>query len=276
MRIPVPTSAARKAIGPTAIPRPTWPIPRGRSRRNRFPVSSLTGGYPMFGLDQLNTHRRGFLGTLAAAAAAGLASLTPLRAAAESAPRGRDPLRGAADPAFESWLNRITGKHKMIFDAPEVNSGMPVVWPRVWLNGNNDNYGTTDAENSGVIVLRHSAIPLAMLDAMWAKYKLGEAFKLNDASTNAPAVHNIFAKEMPLPLPGTGMEALLAKGAQFGVCNVAISIYSGVVAKSMNMDPAAVKQDWIANLLPGIQIVPSGVLAVSRAQEKGCVYCFAG
>jgi len=25
-----------------------------------------------------------------------------------------------------------------------------------------------------------------------------------------------------------------------------------------------------------VQVVPSGVLAVSRAQEKGCSYCFAG
>ncbi len=72
------------------------------------------------------------------------------------------------------------------------------------------------------------------------------------------------------------MEALLAKGAQFGVCNVAITIYSGAVAKTMNLDAAAVKQDWIANLLPGVQVVPSGVLAVSRSQEKGCNYCFAG
>ena len=44
----------------------------------------------------------------------------------------------------------------------------------------------------------------------------------------------------------------------------------------MNLDAAQVKQDWIANLLPGIVVVPSGVLAVSRAQEKGCAYCFAG
>src|SRR2546427_4287085 len=35
-----------------------------------------------------------------------------------------------------------------------------------------------------------------------------------------------------------------------------------------NLDAAQVKQDWIANLLPGIVVVPSGVLAVSRAQER--------
>ena len=222
----------------------------------------------MFSIEQIKTHRRGFLGTMAAAAAAGLASLTPLRVEAETAPRA------AADPAFEAWLNRITGRHKMVFDAPEVNSGMPVVWPRVWLNTTNDNYGTTDAQNSGVVILRHASIPLAMVDALWAKYNLGQVFDLKDG--DAPATRNIFAKPLPLPLPGTGVEQLLAKGVMFGVCNVALTIYSGAVAQKMGLDAATVKAEWVAGLIPGCQVVPSGVLAVSRTQEKGCVYCFAG
>ena len=217
-------------------------------------------------------YRRGFLGTLAASTAAGLVSLTPL--SLEAATKTRRIPENAADAVFETWLNRITGKHKMLFDAPEVNSGMPVVWPRVWLNGNNENYGTKDTDNSAVIVLRHAAIPIAMQDAVWAKYKLGEMFNIKDG--DAAATRNVFAKQMPLPLPGTGTEQLLASGAQVGVCNVALTIYSGVAAKKMGMDPAAVKAEWVAGLIPGVQVVPSGVLAVARAQEKGCSYCFAG
>ena len=228
----------------------------------------------MFRLDQIQTHRRGFLGTIAAAAAAGLASLTPLRAVEAASRRGGPLGSAAADPAFEAWLNRITGKHKMVFDAPEVNSGMPVIWPRVWLNTNNDNYGTTDAQNSGVVILRHASIPLAMQDAVWAKYNLGEVFGIKDG--DASATRNVFAKQLPLPLPGTGVEQLLAKGVLFGVCNVALTIYSGAVAQKMNLDPATVKADWVAGFIPGCQVVPSGVLAVSRTQEKGCAYCFAG
>ena len=224
----------------------------------------------MLAFDAVTTHRRGFLGTLATAAAAGLASLTPLRLEAQP----RSSTRKGMDPSFEAWLNRITGKHKMLFDAPEVNSGMPVVWPRVWLNGNNDNYGTKDGENSAVIVLRHAAIPLAMQDALWAKYKFGEMFSLKDG--DLPATRNTFAKPLPLPLPGTGVEQLLASGAQIGVCNVALTIYSGMAAQKMSMDAAAVKAEWVAGLIPGVQVVPSGVLAVARAQEKGCGYCFAG
>jgi len=217
-------------------------------------------------------YRRGFLGTLAASTAAGLVSLTPL--SLEAATGTRRTTGSAADPSFEAWLNKITGKHKMLFDAPEVNSGKPVVWPRVWLNGNNENYGTKDTDNSAVIVLRHAAIPIAMQDAVWAKYKLGEMFNIKDG--DAAATRNVFAKQMPLPLPGTGTEQLLASGAQVGVCNVAMTIYSGVAAKKMGMDPAAVKAEWVAGLIPGVQVVPSGVLAVARAQEKGCSYCFAG
>jgi len=217
-------------------------------------------------------YRRGFLGTLAASTAAGLVSLTPL--SLEAATKTRRTPENAADAVFETWLNRITGKHKMLFDAPEVNSGMPVVWPRVWLNGNNENYGTKDTDNSAVIVLRHSAIPIAMQDAVWAKYKLGEMFNIKDG--DAAATRNVFAKQMPLPLPGTGAEQLLASGAQIGVCNVAMTIYSGVAAQKMGMDAAAVKSEWVAGLIPGVQVVPSGVLAVARAQEKGCSYCFAG
>ena len=224
----------------------------------------------MFEFTNGNTPRRGFLGTLAATAAAGLASLTPLRL--EAQPRGRAPV--GMDAAFETWLNRITGKHKMIFDAPEVNGGMPVIWPRVWLNGNNENYGTKDAENSGVVVLRHSAIPIAMKDEVWAKYKLGEFFSIKDG--DAPMAKNGFAKVMPLPLPGTGVEALLASGVLVGCCNVALTVYSAMWAQKNGQDAAAVKADWVAGLLPGVQVVPSGVLAVARSQEKGCAYCFAG
>jgi intracellular sulfur oxidation DsrE/DsrF family protein len=42
----------------------------------------------------------------------------------------------------------------------------------------------------------------------------------------------------------------------------------------MNADD--VMKDFKANLIPGVQIVPSGVWAVGRAQEHGCKYCFAG
>jgi hypothetical protein len=217
-----------------------------------------------------STPRRGFLARIAASTAAlGLGALVPRSLLGQPVP-GSAP----ADPAYAAWLNRITGQHKMVFDAPEPNGGMPVVWPRVWLDTTNGQYNTTDAQNTAVVVLRHGAIGFALNDAMWAKYKLGGVFNIMDGST--AATRNTWIKPLPLPLPGTGIEALLAKGALFGACNIAISVYSGAVAQQMGMDAAAVRADWLANVLPGIQVVPSGVLAISGAQEMGCAMCFAG
>jgi intracellular sulfur oxidation DsrE/DsrF family protein len=62
----------------------------------------------------------------------------------------------------------------------------------------------------------------------------------------------------------------------FCVCDVALTVFSAVLAGSMNMDAGDVKKEWVAGLLPGLQVVPSGVWAVGRTQEHGCSYCFAG
>ena len=74
------------------------------------------------------TARRGFLGRMAAFAA-GLTVVAPSGLAAET-----PALDSSADPALDAWFGRITGKHRIVFDAPESNNGMPAIWPRVYLN----------------------------------------------------------------------------------------------------------------------------------------------
>ena len=58
----------------------------------------------------------------------------------------------------------------------------------------------------------------------------------------------------------------------FCVCDAALTVYSGAMAGMMNMDAAALKKEWVAGLVPGVQVVPSGVWACGRAQEHGCGY----
>ncbi len=231
----------------------------------------------MSDIGHFTTHRRGFLGRVAASAAAfGLGALVaPLEAAAQPvAATGKT----SANPEFEAWLNKITGKHKMLYDVPEPNEGFAFWWSRVFLNTTNETYGTTDADNTVVIVLRHSGIPFAMENAMWAKYKFGEAFKITDPATKGPAVRHplLHLKPGDVPIPGIGTDELLAKGVLIGVCNIALTFNSMRLAKDMGMQAEAIKKEWVANLLPGVLVVPSGVIAVNRSQEKGCAYCFAG
>lgn len=221
------------------------------------------------------TQRRKFLGTVASGAAAiGMAALArPLGfAAGLRSPRGTTDLG-----TFDNWLGQIKGTHKQVFDSPEPNSGVPLAWTRVFLMSNRA-VGVPDGEACSVLVMRHASIGMAMPDAMWAKYAFGEMFKVEDGATKKPAVRNPFYAPTAgeLPLPDMSVDELLKSGVLIGVCDMALMVYSGMVAKKMNMDAAAIKQEWVASIFPGIQIVPSGVLAVNRAQERGCTYCYAG
>ncbi|MEO5903760.1 MAG: hypothetical protein ABIQ55_07110 [Gemmatimonadaceae bacterium] len=211
------------------------------------------------------TARRGFLGRIAAFAA-GLTIAAPAGLAAEAA-----STNSSADPALEAWFGRIKGKHRMVFDAPEPNNGMPAIWPRVYMNSMAATYpGVTTA----VVILRHAGLGLALGDSVWSKYKLGEVFSIKDG--DAPATRNIYASITNLPIPGLGIAELIKSGVLVGACDVALTVYSAGAAQKMGMEAAAVKKEWIAGLLPGVQVVPSGVLGVAHAQELGCNYCFAG
>ncbi|MEO5590806.1 MAG: twin-arginine translocation signal domain-containing protein [Gemmatimonadaceae bacterium] len=209
------------------------------------------------------TPRRDFLGRVAAGmAAAGLGVAIPGTLEAESV---------GADPSLDAWFGKIKGKHKIVFDAPEPNSGMSAVWPRVYINTMTATY---PGETTAVVILRHGGLALAMGDALWSKYPIGQMFSINDGES--PAKRNPYAKITGLPIDGLGISELIKGGVLVGACDVALTVYSSGAAKEMGLDPATVKKEWIAGLLPGVQVVPSGVMAVARAQELGCVYCFAG
>jgi len=218
-------------------------------------------------LDELasSTPRRGFIGRIAAAAMGiGVGSLVP-----EGAEAGTS---GAKDPQLEAWFGKLAGKHRVVFDAPAPNSGFPAIWPRVYLLTTEGTYPGEGA--SAMVILRHEALPLAFQDSLWSKYKLGEMFKIN--SGDAPATANPYATITGLPIPGLGIAELLKTGALIGACDVAMTVYSSGAAKKMGLDPATVRKEWVAGLLPGVQLVPSGVMAVARAQEFGARYIFAG
>ncbi len=219
--------------------------------------------------------RRSFFGTLATGAAAlGATALLKPNSLFGETLRRPSPSDGTS---FETWLGKIKGAHKQVFDCMLPDNGMPLAWVRVFLMTNKA-AGVDDNDCTAVMVLRHESIPLAMEDRLWAKYKFGGMFKINDPSTKKAAVRNGFWKPKPkeLPLPGMAVDELLASGALVGVCDMALTVYSSMAAGQMKMDPAECKAEWVSGVLPGIQIVPSGVLAVNRAQERGCTYCWAG
>lgn len=215
--------------------------------------------------------RRQFIGKLAATATfTGLAS--PLFAHAK--PKIETKMIGEAD----AWFKNVKGKHRIIYDASEPHTGLPFIWTWVFYQTNNQT-GTPDNDMTAVVVMRHNAIPFAMKDELWEKYNFGKTFNVTDNTTKAPALRNTYyiPKEGDYPMPGIdGIKALQDRGAMFCVCDMALTVYSSMTAQSMGLNPEEVKKEWVSGVMPGIQIVPSGVWAVGRAQEHGCAYCYAG
>ncbi len=216
--------------------------------------------------------RRTFLCEIAAGAAAiGMLGITPATAS---------PNKSATSEG--GWLDKINGKHRVVFDVPQPHGLFPFAWPRVFLLTNQAT-GTPEKENSVVVVLRHNSIPYAMSDSLWTKYNFGEVFKVEDPATKAIANKNPFWQPSPgsFKVPGfgpvaIGINELQDSGVQFVVCDAAITVNSAVVADKMKLDPATVKQEWLQGVLPGITPVPSGLWALGRAQEHGCGYIFVG
>ncbi len=178
----------------------------------------------------------------------------------------------------DDWFKRVKGKHRIVYDATEPHNGFPVIWSWVFYKSNNET-GSPDSDLTAVVVLRHHGICLAMEDRIWEKYKFGEMFKVTDGETNAPALknpYNVPTDPRMVAAKMDGIKNLTTRGVMFCVCDMALTVMSGAAAKTMNMSPVEVKKDWVSGLLPGMQLVPSGVWAIGRAQENKCAYCYAG
>lgn len=220
--------------------------------------------------------RRTFINTLAVGAT-GVIGATSLLSSASAFAKSSFEMSASVNDA-EEWMKKIKGKHKIVYDAPEPHDGFPVIWSWVFYQTNNQT-GSPDSDLTAVVVLRHNAIAMAMEDRLWAKYKFGEMFKINDNNTKAPAVRNPFydPKGADFPIPVIeGIKKLQERGVMFCVCDTALTVVSSFLGQAIGQKPEDIKKDWVSGLLPGVQVVPSGVWAISRAQERGCAYCYAG
>jgi intracellular sulfur oxidation DsrE/DsrF family protein len=221
--------------------------------------------------------RRRFLGKLAAGAVAlGMGGSVTKAFGSE--------LRFKADATpSDKWLTAVTGKHRQIFDLPNHENGWGLFHVRNYLNTLRDSYKVTHPDATAVVTIYGMGTMLAFNDDMWKKYSLGGPSKANDAS-NAAATSNIFYKApagsntlsiggTPIPVPAdASISELQQRGAVFILCNNAYNIWMGLLGGGDAAKTAALKQEFDANLLPGVYVVPAMVVAIDQAQKHGCSY----
>ena len=205
--------------------------------------------------------RRGFFRRFGGAVALGLAAFAPKPLYAQTKVEDVD---GA------NWPGTLPGRHRQVVDAFAMNDGFPLAFAWTFLVPNKS--------ATAVVVLRHGAFPIALGNAMWEKYKIGESFKITDPETKAPAVKNPFLHPKPgvLLAEDMALDRLLANGTVFGACNIALLVQSKMLAGNAGVSADEAAKEWAANIVPGITVIPSGTWGVNRAQEGGCTYCAGG
>ncbi|HYV98504.1 MAG TPA: hypothetical protein VE967_13700 [Gemmatimonadaceae bacterium] len=224
--------------------------------------------------------RRGFLTRLAAGTAA--------FSAAFAIPRSAQAEHVLETHELDKWLDDFKGEHKQIYDCVTKDKVGDMMFANNFITANVSDYGFKQEDINSIVSFRHQATAFALNDAMWEKYKIGEALDVparpagrgGAPPANADSTRSA-ADSTPAPRATANPQmrqitSMGNRGVQFTVCSLALRAVSGTYARRLNLQQEDVRQDLLANLVPKCRPVAAGVIIVNRAQEKGFTYLYVG
>jgi hypothetical protein len=223
--------------------------------------------------------RRSFLSRIAAGAAAASAALAGGRAVAAQTPTpaGWQPARHAED----DWFDQTTARHRFFMDTTTPEAfGQALFFARNVFSANASGYGLTDADVAQIICVRHQSTSFAFTDEMWAKY--GSALSVRagdfvDPKTKQVPTTNLYrASGFGDALPNTGVtiDAMARRGLRLAVCALATRATAQLIAQRGGGTADAVFKELTEHLVPNSHMVPAGIVAVNRAQERGYTFSY--
>jgi intracellular sulfur oxidation DsrE/DsrF family protein len=177
--------------------------------------------------------------------------------------------------AQDDWLDQLPGQHRFVFDTTSpLGFGAALLYANNYFLANQNGYGLGNADLAVVIVVRHNSTQFAYNDAIWAKYGVNLTLptNFNDPETKqAPKVNMFNASALAARLPslGTTLDSLLKKGVHLAVCQMATRRFAGAISQAAGGTADAVYNELVANLVGNSHMVPAGIVAVNRAQERG-------
>jgi len=220
----------------------------------------------------MTVNRRSFLGAAAVNAAALATIPGSLLANVPSDLRSH----ASSDDWNVDWTKQLSGKHRAVFDNTEVESGYGVWRAAAWARQHMDVLKAPMADVKPSIVLRHNAIVLAMQQSFWDKYGIGAAKKVMHPLTGEATDRNpvlLGEKDgIPAPFNQASLTNQLSHGVVVLACNLALQDCIDMISKIEKIDGPEARKRAIAYLVPGVILQPSGVFAVTLAQEAGASY----
>lgn len=227
--------------------------------------------------------RRSFLSRIVAGAGAfgaafGGASLT--QAQTMPAPAGTPGAFQPARHAEDDWFDQAPGKHRFFYDTTTAGAcGQALFFARNYFVANASGYKLTDGDLAQVICLRHESTSFAFTDAMWAKYGAALSERADhfvDPKTKQVPTINVYLASgygESLRNVNVTLDQMAKRGVRFAVCAMATRAAAQVAAQKSGGNVDAIFKELTENLVAGGHMVPAGIVAVNRAQERG--YSFA-
>lgn len=188
-------------------------------------------------------------------------------------------LRMSKGTELEPWLSGMAGKgrHRQFFDVGGLAEGKPVRRVDNFLSAYRAAYNLRESDVKVLFGAHGDGLGFVLSDRLWNRFRLGELFKINDPSTNAPALRNVFdvrgTASAPLS-PEQAISGLMRRGVRMlGCMNSVASLASRLAADGMGSE-AALRSDIVGGFLPGVMPVPAMLIAGNRAQETGFTYAW--
>ncbi len=223
--------------------------------------------------------RRSFLSRIGAGAAAFGAAFSGSTALAQTpshGPAGWQPVRHTED----DWFDQTAAKHRIFYDTTTPNGAAEAIFfARNSFVANTNGYKLTDAEVAQVVCLRHQSTSFAFTDAMWAKYGAALSERAGgflDPKTKQVPTVNVFMTTGYGDLLNNGdvtIDAMAKRGVRFAVCTLGTRAAASLIARKTGANADAIFKELTENLVLNGHMVPAGIVAVNRAQERG--YSFA-
>jgi intracellular sulfur oxidation DsrE/DsrF family protein len=183
-------------------------------------------------------------------------------------------------------LAKNPARVKQVFDITRIAEGSFLNNIKNSLNGLHFGFGIPNEQIKIVAALHGPANMLNYDGFIWNKYKIGAWLKINDPSTNQPALKNpYYASKAGAALrystedPDTGdsiyqdtsIQALQSRGVKLLACHTATEEQARalVTHNGLTQQPEEIVKEMLAHTLPEVLVVASMVAAIAMLQTDG-------
>ncbi len=179
---------------------------------------------------------------------------------------------------IDSWME-TPSKHRLFLDTTTARGvATAIFYSNNFLNASSSAYGLADSDSSVIVGVRAESVGFAFNDLMWAKYSaaMSEMAAITDPLSNQPARVNLLTSPAHKTWINRGvtLEAVAQRGLRLSVCQLATRGLAGAIAGRVGGAAEDIYKELVAHTVASAHMVPAGIVALSRAQERGYTFSY--